>query len=95
MAEDTRKQIEEALEGGMIPQPRRSIVQLGMVRDIKVEDGKVNVTLSLTPLSESARASIEKEARVVLGKVPGVSDVAIEVVELPVKEMNEISAVRF
>lgn len=93
MAEEMRKQIEDALQEVMLPEPRRSIVELGMVRDIQVKDGKVNATLSLTPIGESARGSIEEQARAAMGKVPGVSDVAIEVVELPPKEMNEISAV--
>ncbi|MFW6125833.1 MAG: Mrp/NBP35 family ATP-binding protein [Chloroflexota bacterium] len=93
MAEDMKKQVEDALEEVMIPEPRRSIMQLGMVRDIEIKDGQVKATLSLTPVNEAARSPVEEQARAAIAKVPGVSDVAIEVVELPPKEMNGFGSV--
>ncbi len=93
MAAELSKQIEEALEGVIILEPRKSILQLGMVRDIEVVEGRVKITLSLTPLSDSARESVEERVRTAIEELPEVKDVAIEYVELTPKEMNEVGRV--
>ncbi len=93
MAAELKKQIEEAIEGVIILEPRKSILQLGMVRDIEVVEGRVKITLSLTPLSDSVKESIEERVRNAIEKLPEVKDVAIEHVDLSPKEMNEIGSV--
>lgn len=93
MAAELKKQIEEALEGVIILEPRKSILQLGMVRDIEVVEGRVKITLSLTPLSDSARESVEGRVRTAIEELPEAKDVAIEYVELTPKEMNEVGRV--
>jgi len=93
MSAETKKQIEEALEGITTVELRRSIVQLGLVRDIKEADGRVTLTLSFTPLSPSARGPVEERVRAAVGKVPGVNEVVLEIVELPPKETNQVGSV--
>jgi len=93
MSAELTKQIEEALEGISTVELRRSIVQLGMVRDIKEADGRVTLTLSLTPLSASARESVGERVRAAVEKVPGVNEVVLDVVELPPKETNQVGSV--
>jgi len=93
MSAELTKQIEEALEGISTVELRRSIVQLGMVRDIKEADGRVTLTLSLTPLSASARESVGERVRAAVENVPGVNEVVVEVVELPPKETNQVGSV--
>ena len=93
MSAELTKQIEEALEGISTVELRRSIVQLGMVRDIKEANGRVTLTLSLTPLSASARGSVEQEVRAAVENVPGVKEVVLDVVELPPKETNQVGSV--
>jgi len=93
MSAELTKQIEEALEEISTVELRRSIVQLGMVRDIKEEKGRVTLTLSLTPLSASARESVEKRVRAAVENVPGVKEVVVEAVELPPKETNQVGSV--
>ena len=93
MSTETREQVEKALESITIEEPKRSIVQLGMVRDAEESDGRVTVTLSLTPLNATARGSVEERVRAVVKELPGVNEVVVEVVELPPKEMNQVGSV--
>ncbi len=93
MSAELTKQIEEALEGVSTGELRRSIVQLGMIRDIKEENGRVTLTLSVTPLSASVRETVQDRVRATVEKVPGVKEVVVEAVELPPKETNQVGSV--
>ncbi len=44
---DTKKEIEDALSKVMHPEIDNSLIKLGMIKDIKVEDDEVSVTLNL------------------------------------------------
>jgi metal-sulfur cluster biosynthetic enzyme len=61
-----------------------SIVDLGLIQEVQVEDGRVSVAMLLTsgwcPFSASLERMIETEVR----RLPGVSEVAVEVVWNPV-----------
>ncbi len=89
----TREQVEEALGGVLLLEPRRSLVELNMVRDIKVAEDRVNVTLALTALSDAARERIQERARSAIKKLPGVVEATIDLVELPTKELNQFDHV--
>ena len=47
----TNEQVYQALSTVMEPELKRDLVELGMVREVKVEDGRVAVTLALTTLA--------------------------------------------
>lgn len=61
-----------------------SIVDLGLIQEVQVEDGRVSVAMLLTsgwcPFSASLEQMIETEVK----RLPGVSEVAVEVVWNPV-----------
>lgn len=73
----TREQILEALRDVQDPELHRSIVELNMVREIAVEDGRVTVEVLLTisgcPLRETIAKAVTERIRV----MPGVSDVEV------------------
>ncbi len=52
--------IETALSGILLPQPKRSLPQLNMVRDIGVSEGSVKLTLALTVLSAAERERVQE-----------------------------------
>lgn len=87
------KQVEEALKGVLLPEPKRSIWALNMVRDIEAVGNRVRVTLSLTPLSAGARELVQASVRTAVERLPGVDEVTIELVELPPQELNEFGHV--
>lgn len=73
----TREQILEALRDVQDPELHRSIVELNMVREIAVEDGRVAVEVLLTisgcPLRETIAQAVTERIRA----IPGVSDVDV------------------
>lgn len=71
-------EILEALKKVFDPELGRSIVELGMVRDLQISDlGAVNFTLALTIPGCPMKAQMERDARMALMALSGVSDVKI------------------
>lgn len=74
----TREEIMTALRQVMDPELGKSLVELGMVRDLQTgEDGKVHFSLALTIASCPLRERMAAEARQAVLALPGVSDVEI------------------
>lgn len=74
----TSEEIIEALKKVFDPELGRSIVELGMVQDLKVSDsGEVSFTLALTIPGCPMKAQMERDARMTLLAVPGVTVVKI------------------
>ncbi len=84
-------QIKQSLEAVLVPDVRRSIVGLNLVREITVSDGKVKVNLASAALSESAQDWVSTKAREVIGKLPEVKEVTVEFSEAKPSEVNKIS----
>ena len=87
------KDIEAALGEVLLPQPKRSITQLNMVRDIQISDETVKLNLSLTPLNEADRENLQQRARTTVEGLQGVKKVEIDVEDLPPHEMNQFGRV--
>ncbi len=67
------------LRGVVDPELGRDIVSLGMVKDVKVDGGKVSFTLELTTPACPFNAQIEQQARESVKNLPGVSEVNMHV----------------
>jgi Mrp family chromosome partitioning ATPase len=87
----TAEQIREALKGVMDPELRRDIVELGMVRDIAVENDRVHLTLALTTLACPLKDKITGDARQAILALDGVEQVDIDLTEMTTKEKERIS----
>ncbi|MBE9211879.1 Mrp/NBP35 family ATP-binding protein [Plectonema cf. radiosum LEGE 06105] len=61
------------------PELRKSLVELNMIRNVKIEDGKVSFTLVLTTPACPLREFIVEDCQKAVKKLPGVTDVAVEV----------------
>jgi Mrp family chromosome partitioning ATPase len=73
----TEKQVMEALSKVMDPELHRNLVELNMVRDLRVVDGTVNFTLALTVPTCPMRNQMANNARTELMALNGISDVNI------------------
>jgi ATP-binding protein involved in chromosome partitioning len=74
----THDEILKALEAVIDPELRRSIVELGMVRSIDThEDGRVDVTVSLTTPGCPIRSHFEDAVRAAVGQLDGVGAVGV------------------
>ncbi len=61
------------------PELRKSLVELNMIRNVKIDDGKVSFTLVLTTPACPLREFIVEDCQKAVKKLPGVRDVSIEV----------------
>jgi ATP-binding protein involved in chromosome partitioning len=78
MATPTREQVTEALKGVIDPELRRSIVELGMVRSIAIEDdGRVDVVVSLTTPGCPIRSHFQNAVAERVGELEGVTQVGV------------------
>ncbi len=69
----------EVLRPVQDPELRKSLVEMNMIRNIKIDDGKVNFTLVLTTPACPLREFIVEDCQKAVKKLPGVTDVSIEV----------------
>jgi Mrp family chromosome partitioning ATPase len=85
--------LEAALDKVLVPGSIRSLVQMNLVRDTKLHDGKAKLTLASTAVPaeylQTLRDKVEAETR----KVSGVEEVTIDFVESKPKELNQIGKV--
>jgi len=79
-------QIRRALEGVMDPELHRSIVDLGMVHDLVLEDGRATFTLALTTMACPLKAKMQDDARNALLEIEGVREVVINLREMTAEE---------
>lgn len=69
----------EVLRPVQDPELRKSLVELNMIRNVHIDDGKVSFTLVLTTPACPLREFIVEECQQAVGKLPGVSDVVVDV----------------
>jgi metal-sulfur cluster biosynthetic enzyme len=74
----TAEAIWDALRVVEDPELGMDVVDLGLVYDVRVDDGTVAVTYSLTSMGCPAGAQIEQDIRDVLGSMEGVDEVTTE-----------------
>jgi Mrp family chromosome partitioning ATPase len=85
-----KQQVLEALGGVQDPELGRSLVELGMVHDVQVEDARVRVTLALTTLACPLRERIVDDARRAVLGLDGVQDVEISLREMTHEEKARV-----
>jgi ATP-binding protein involved in chromosome partitioning len=69
----------EVLRPVQDPELRKSLVEMNMIRNIKIEEGKVSFTLVLTTPACPLREFIVEDCQKAVKKLPGVTDVLVEV----------------
>src|SRR2546425_1980946 len=93
----SREQVLDALRGVEDPELHKSIVDLDMVKDIQITDGRVNVTALLTisacPLRETIVTSIRDRVR----SLPGVGevDVTLGVMDRSEEHTSELQSLAY
>ena len=72
-----REEILRALERVIDPELHRSVIELDMVRNVDVRDGRVDVTIALTTPGCPLRASFETQVDNALRPLPGIDEVRL------------------
>ena len=86
----TEDQVKESLKELLVPGIRRSLAELNLVRGVTISDGKVNISLASTALSQEAQNWLKTKVHDVTGRLPEVHDVETVFVEAKPVEVNEI-----
>ena len=88
----TEKDVIGALSKVMDPELNRSLVDLGMVCNIRVKDGRVSLDLALTTLACPLKDRISQEAREAVLALEDVERVEVNLTEMSSQEKERIAA---
>ncbi|MFK0734529.1 MAG: Mrp/NBP35 family ATP-binding protein [Gloeotrichia echinulata IR180] len=69
----------EVLRPVQDPELQKSLVELNMIRNVKIDGGKVSFTLVLTTPACPLREFIVEDCKLAVKKLPGVTDISVEV----------------
>ena len=86
------QQVHQALREVKHPESRHSLMELGMIRGIKVDDKQVRFTVVLPFMNVPIKDQIVSEARAAVEGLPGVKEVDVELAEMTQKERAHFMA---
>jgi ATP-binding protein involved in chromosome partitioning len=90
--EPSREEILKAMEQVIDPELKRNVVELDMVRDVRIEGGDVTIGIALTIAGCPLRASFEEQVASALAPVAGVERVALEFGVMTPEERSALTA---
>lgn len=76
----TEDDVLNALKNCRDPEIPLNVVDLGLIYDVKVDDGKVTVKMTLTTPGCPMHSSIKADATKEIQRIPGVTDAEVEIV---------------
>ena len=86
----TEAKVRKALEGGMDPELHKSLIELGMIREVRIKEGQVEIILALTTLGCPLKDQIVGDVEKVVGALEGVKAVEVELTEMTDEEKRRI-----
>ena len=86
----TREQVVEALRPVEDPELHRSIVDLGMLRDVQIEGGTVSILIALTVAGCPLRNEITNRVKGAVAPLAGVSNVNLDFTVMTDQEREEL-----
>lgn len=85
-----REKILEAVKVVQDPELNKSLLELGMIRDISVAGDQVRLSLALTTSKCPKKEALAAEIRRVLERLPGVSGVEVKLTTLSQEELRQL-----
>ncbi len=86
----TEAQVRKALEAVMDPELHKNLIELGMVREVRINHAQVEITLALTTLGCPLKDQITGDVQEAIMSLEGVSGVEIELAEMTDEEKRRI-----
>jgi ATP-binding protein involved in chromosome partitioning len=86
----TESEVCKALEGVMDPELHKSLIDLGMVRDVQVAGNQVDITLALTTMGCPLKEQIVGDVKEAVGALADVDGVEVELTEMTDEEKRRI-----
>jgi len=90
--EPQREAILKALEQVIDPELKRNVVELDMVRDVRIQGGDVTVGIALTVAGCPLRSSFEQQVAQALAPVEGIQHVSLEFGVMTPEERSALTA---
>lgn len=87
-----QRQVHQALREVKHPESGHSLMELGMIRDIRVDDKRVRFTVVLPFMNVPIKDQVVSEARAAVEGLPGVKGVDVELAEMTQKERTHFMA---
>jgi len=87
----TKEQVMESLEEILVPDIRRSLGGMNLIREVKVADSEVEVALASAALAPATQELLKAKVEEVVGKLSGVNTVRVSFTEDKPKDLNKIS----
>jgi ATP-binding protein involved in chromosome partitioning len=88
----TESVVRKALEWVMDPELHKSLIELGMVRQVRIDKDRVEIALALTTLGCPLRDQIVGDVKQAVGALAGVEAVEVELAEMSDEEKRRIGA---
>jgi ATP-binding protein involved in chromosome partitioning len=86
----TESGVRKALEGVIDPELHKSLIELGMVREVWTEKAQVDITLALMTLACPFKDQIVSDVKEAVGELEGVQEVRVELGEMTEDEKRRI-----
>jgi Mrp family chromosome partitioning ATPase len=86
----TKKQITESLEKILVPDIRRSLVEMNLVREVAVTKDRVDIALASAALEPAVQEMLKASVEEAVGKLSGVEAVKVSFSEAKPKDLNQI-----
>jgi Mrp family chromosome partitioning ATPase len=86
----TKEQIQKALTQVIDPELDKNIVEAGMVRDIQIEAGRVEITLALTMKGCPLKNQLQTQTQAAAEAVPGVESVTVHMTTMTQEEREKL-----
>ena len=84
------KQIREALQTVLHPKLKKSLIDIGMIRNLSIKGDVVKLTLALRSDRSPLKKVFIREIEKVVGTLPGVSSVQVEVITLSREKIEQL-----
>jgi Mrp family chromosome partitioning ATPase len=86
----TKIQIQKMLTQVIDPELGKNIMEAGMVRDIQIEGGQVNITLALTMEGCPLKDQLKEQTKAAAEAVPGVESVTVHLATMTPEEREKL-----
>ncbi len=85
-----KQKVLNALKEVQDPHLKRNLVDLGMIKDLTVDKGEVNLTLALTTMRCPLKNQLVEEIKQVIGALTGVSSVDVQLAAMKKEERKNL-----
>jgi len=83
-------EVRRALEGVIDPELHKSLIELGMVREVRIEEARIDISLALTTLACPFKDQIVNDVKEAVRELEGVQEVEVELDEMTDEEKRQI-----